>query len=1182
MSPPSAHQILKSLEPERLIDLARILDVTLDGDDHGTHIDALLEASEMHVGKLADLLRRDELKQVCEANGIHVRGRIREDLVSKLTASAGARAMVADRARYAGRIAVPKPGDVIKVRRRQYFVEEVRASSDAGPEHDTLISLVGLGDDNQGRRLTVFWELELGARVLASAGGSLGQVKELDKPSTFSAYLNALRWSTVSATDPTLFQAPHRAGIEVMQHQMTALKKALELPRANLFIADDVGLGKTIEAGLVVQELMLRQRVDFVLIVCPASVCLQWREEMANRFGIQCEVYNRAFVSRRRQERGFGVNPWRTHNRFIISHQTLRQTEYLNTLLEAFHGARINKSLLILDEAHVAAPASESRYAVDSRITKMVREVAPLFKNRLFLSATPHNGHSNSFSALLEILDPQRFIRGIPVRGPEQLKPIMIRRLKSDLRRIVSNAKYPERRVVEVLLTYTKGRWVQTLENTEQDIGPGQGGELELARLLAEYTANTAPKRGKGKLVFINLQKRLLSSVEAFSRTLAVHMQSMKTKSAAARASSEAKEPAELDMDADTNTDTQEGDDEYGLSDETLEALEQGDNAASSAQLATPERAALDLCKNMQRLADAQRHQPDAKVLALLAFIRRHMCPSAGLSNSTPAQRKWLDRRLIIFTEYADTKRYLLEQLRVALDGTDSAEERVLQISGGMSDEHREEVQRAFCADYGESPVRILVATDAAREGLNLQRRCSDLFHFDIPWNPGRMEQRNGRIDRVRQPEPVVRCHYFAYHGREEDRVLRVLVKKVETINAELGSLGEVVLERMSRAVSDGIRENTYQAVKDAEDPGEAGEVAKAELGAGARESEIREEIDEAKDLYNKAGVILNLRADALRATLDTALELMQVAPLKRVEDGPEGMDRYVLPDLPSAWQDTLDSLRAPKKRDQELRDWKLTPPQPVCFEPGADAANGAVPLHLSHPFVKRLLARFSTQGFGDHALHRVTAIRNKGDGHMRVIALGRLSLFGEGAARLHDHLVWVCAARRDLKRGQPIFRPFADKQDDNALMRFWELMGGKVKNVSPAEVRNLVEWAPDDFGSLWPHLEEDAQARETAARQALQERGKVEAEGMRTLLQSQMEYLAAKVKERSGERPAFNDAERVQRAQYELDTTAMQQRQATLAKELETEPRDIQGQYRVVLRRLEPVGLIYLCPENA
>jgi hypothetical protein len=173
--------------------------------------------------------------------------------------------------------ATPRPGDVAQVRHRQYLIDEVIAPSSAREEH-TLVRLTCLDDDAQGRPLSVLWERELGARVIRPAQTGLGLPARLDEPRRFAAYLHALKWSSVTATDARLFQAPFRAGIHLLDHQLSPLKKALELPRVNLFIADDVGLGKTIEAGLVMQELMLRQRVERVLIVCPASVTLQWRD----------------------------------------------------------------------------------------------------------------------------------------------------------------------------------------------------------------------------------------------------------------------------------------------------------------------------------------------------------------------------------------------------------------------------------------------------------------------------------------------------------------------------------------------------------------------------------------------------------------------------------------------------------------------------------------------------------------------------------------------------------------------------------------------------------------------------------------------------------------------------------------------------------------------------------------
>ena len=336
----------------------------------------------------------------------------------------------------------PEPGRIACVRQRRWLIEEVSEPPRQGEA--TLVALSCLDDDAQGEPLSVLWEHELDARVLDDAGWSAVAEKGFDDPALFAAYLRTLSWNCVTATDPNLFQAPFRAGIRIDAYQLDPLRKALRLPRVNLFIADDVGLGKTIEAGLIARELLLRRRIDRIVVACPPSMLEQWRDEMEARFGLAFVILDRDHVARMRRERGFSVNLWTTHSRFLVSHRLLIDEAYASGLRD-WLGAFAPQSLLILDEAHNAAPSSGARYAIDSQITRAVRDVAPRFEHRLFLSATPHNGHSNSFSALLEILDPQRFCRGVRVlKG--QLDEIMVRRLKSDIRALEGG--FPRRAVV--------------------------------------------------------------------------------------------------------------------------------------------------------------------------------------------------------------------------------------------------------------------------------------------------------------------------------------------------------------------------------------------------------------------------------------------------------------------------------------------------------------------------------------------------------------------------------------------------------------------------------------------------------------------------------------------------------------------------------------------------------------
>ena len=164
-----------------------------------------------------------------------------------------------------------------------------------------------------------------------------------------------MRWNCVTSTDARLLQAPFRAGIRLDPYQLEPLRKALKLPRVNLFIADDVGLGKTIEAGLIARELLLRKKVREIVVSCPASMLLQWQEELANRFGLQFEILDRDYIKDVRRERGFSVNPWTTHSRFLISHSLLIDEAYTSGLRD-WLGEFLPGSLLILDEAHHAAP----------------------------------------------------------------------------------------------------------------------------------------------------------------------------------------------------------------------------------------------------------------------------------------------------------------------------------------------------------------------------------------------------------------------------------------------------------------------------------------------------------------------------------------------------------------------------------------------------------------------------------------------------------------------------------------------------------------------------------------------------------------------------------------------------------------------------------------------------------
>ena len=398
-------------------------------------------------------------------------------------------------------------GQFVSLRGRRWLVEAGQIESGAF----STVSLSCISDDAQGEPLEVLWDAEIAPEILDDDSWSNVGRAAPDDPEVLAAYLRTVRWTSATAAERDLFQAPFRAGIRLDPYQLLPLRKALRLPRVNLLIADDVGLGKTIEAGLIVREMLLRRRIDFVVVSPPPSMTIQWRDELENKFGLAFTIIDRETVAEIRRTRGFSANPWRTGSRFIISHNLLAEETYGAGLRDVLGEFRA-RGLLVLDEAHHAAPSGGSRYAISSQFTKYVREFSERFEHRLFLSATPHNGHSNSFSAMLEMLDPQRFTRGVEVT-PKDLKPIMVRRLKRDLRRL--GEAFPLRSVERIVL----------------DGLPITTPELELATRLARYGAARMKRIGAlprhkasiAKLAFVQLQQRLLSSAEAFAKTLLVH-----------------------------------------------------------------------------------------------------------------------------------------------------------------------------------------------------------------------------------------------------------------------------------------------------------------------------------------------------------------------------------------------------------------------------------------------------------------------------------------------------------------------------------------------------------------------------------------------------------------------------------------------------------------------------------
>lgn len=1064
---------------------------------------------------------------------------------------------------------------LVRCRTRRHIVEGVTAPETGG--FDTLVRLSCIEDDALGDVLEVLWEREVDAEIIADAGWTKIGERGFDEPGLFAAYLNTIRWNTVTATDPELFQAPFRAGIEVMAYQLEPLRKALKLPRVNLFIADDVGLGKTIEAGLILRELMLRQRVQRVVVAAPPSVVPQWREELEQRFGLTFEVYDRSFVQRQRMERGYGINPWTTHSRFIISHSLLSDEAYAGGLRD-WLGESAPGTLLILDEAHHAAPASGARYAIDSQFTRTIRDLAGRFEHRLFLSATPHNGHSNSFAALLELLDSQRFTRGVPVKSAKELDAVMVRRLKEDLRQLQGG--FPLRHVPKIEISGLP-------EDAPELVLAAKLDELDkLRRKRLEGARKSA--QAAGRLTIINLQKRLLSSVEAFARTAHVHADTLERMVAAAPDPEAVLQQVSMgDMLPPGADDDAAEDSEEQRSTAEADAMERATRASAVGERAQLVRE-LDLVKEMASIADAHRHAPDSRLRSLVDWIRANQCPKLpdiDDPNRRDIVAEWKARRVIIFTEYADTKGYLVRQLQSAIAGSDRADERIAVYHGGMGEDAREAVKRAFNEEPERHPLRILVATDAAREGLNLQHHCADLFHFDLPWNPARLEQRNGRIDRKGQPAPEVRCHYFVLSQRPEDRVLDTLVVKTERIRQQLGSLAPVLERDVENLLSQGIsRESADALVRQIEavEP-DATKKAKAleELEAArAAKQDLERQIDVLQGLRGKAEAHLNFREPAFRAALDRALGLAGAGPLREAVERDRSVWHVPIPANDPSWQETLDTLRPPRDRKQAVAEWRnRSSLRPVIFQDRGLGDPGAVHLHLEQRLVQRLLGRFTAQGLVQYDLARA-CVGYVEDSQPRVVLLGRLSLYGPQAGRLHDEIIAVAARWRPLSQRTKPLEPFAEGGvgESKTLDLLDRTLPEADARPVPEEVRTrLRESLADDIAVLRPFLEKRADEVGAVATRVLTERGEREATELGRLIADRIK----RIRETADESPQLELTlgSEEERRQLQAERRHWQRRLEALERELKAEPARIQESYAVGHSRVEPLGLVYLWP---
>ncbi len=827
----------------------------------------------------------------------------------------------------------------------RFHLVEVEYTDGTGSETDVLL-----------------WEVEPGTEVLEPA--SLPRIEDTPPmdPREFDAMVRASRWSALTPSlpfsgldeDRPPLAAPLYGAIYPEAYQLVPVLRALQMPRVALMLADAVGLGKTIQAGMVLRELMLRRRIRRILVICPAAMRTQWRDELQEKFSLPFEVVDRAKTLQLQREVGIDANPWRSYERIIASYHYLKQPDVLEqfrSTAEPGEDSRLRWDLLIVDEAHNLSPAS---FGSDSDLAKMLERISPWFEHRLFLTATPHNGHTRSFSGLLEALDPVRFTRKSKLDEEDRRRvgQTVVRRLKSEINNCYTSLGEPARfsdRIVEALPVLHFGSHERALQLALRDFRKTLKKALKSADHQDRTAANFATEV---------LQKRLLSGPWAFGQSWLALLEGISAidERASAAAVSRVRDATQDDTDDDAERDSRQRHAERTIGTwlrqwepqltEEIAAITKEVEALGVTRLS----AGLDPVSRASELAEkAIKVKADARIKALEILVEEKLRDG----------NQWRsDERLVVFTEYLASLEYLKSRLRARYGGGDW----LLTLSGGMNDSERDAVKSAFNDQRGTA--RILLATDAAGEGLNLQRAGRYLLHWDIPWNPARMEQRNGRLDRHGQERDV-----FIFHFDSTD-------------DASMGFLGRVMRKRSQtredRVITDEIFAEAIMAHFGEEEDAEVCERRLEEI-IGNAHLVNRAAIDdlpqgnpipgaEDLELLEKLKCELDLSPASLRETLETALAIEVGRP--RLKSDGIGRDRLVHP-IPSTWKDLVEHslcaggptgpmLALVFNPTQYVRSHDGTPTGRPVYTPEPDSRL----LHLGDALYHRVMSTFSRYRF--------------------------------------------------------------------------------------------------------------------------------------------------------------------------------------------------------------------------
>jgi len=579
------------------------------------------------------------------------------------------------------------------------------------------------------------------------------ETDRLGNPQFQDLLIQANRLSMLHGTAPLM--SLQRSRVIPTEYQLTPVVMALDMPRVRMLLADDVGLGKTIEAGLITSELLARNRAEDILIVTPANLRDQWREAFTYFFHIDAPIISRRARRAMEKEIPPGTSPWEYHSKLIVSIDYAKQPSIRNEILEQ------DWDLVIIDEVHQAAkpPQQSPNQSVSKQRWSFAQDITANADHALLLTATPHNGYKDSYASLLQM------VREDLVSGPQHEPSINRDRAKSHV---------VQRRRQDVEDWFKDDDSLSPFPDRDQDVarvnpttedGAMYNAVRDYGDTLLE-AAKESENRSLARWTMVHFLKRALSSPEALRRSLINREDKLQTRLEELDEAEELADNAGVTeamaqanaLDNDPGEDYNE--EELG---ERVERIVSGNRAAIEMELN-----ALD--RTLEKAEDVTQ-SVDGKLQKLLTetLPRRAQYP-----------------RVIIFTKYVDTLEYLEAQIENAKTNKTSElseELEVFTLYGDLSEAQRQE----RFEEFSESSRGVLIATDVISEGMNLQHAANQVIHYELPWNPNRLEQRNGRVDRYGQTEPEVVIRTMVVEDPMDRAVLETLIKKAQEIREEYG-----------------------------------------------------------------------------------------------------------------------------------------------------------------------------------------------------------------------------------------------------------------------------------------------------------------------------------------------------------------------------------------------------------